>query len=153
MAKAAETVETKEEAVDLTTYLEKDVTPTILDYHEFLEFELGVEVEQRAVYYAVTLYKYFQGSDFSRERKEQRRNERAAEVASRAAQNGAEAEKGEEAPAKPTRGRKPAVAAADAANPAAKRGRPTGKPAAAPAAAPRRRGRPAKAAVGEPAPY
>src|SRR5437762_3729796 len=32
--------ETEEEVVDLTPYLEKEVTPTILDYHEFLESEL-----------------------------------------------------------------------------------------------------------------
>lgn len=157
MAKAAaETVE--DEAVDLTSYLEKEITPTVNDYIDFLNDELGEDagVDPRSVYYAITLYKFFQGSDFSRERKEARRKERDAAKAAKATANGAEEDEDEgdadEAP-KTRRGRKPAAEApAEKAAPA-KRGRPAGKPAAPAAGAPRRRGRPAGKPAGEPAPY
>lgn len=155
MAKAA-AAEVEEEATDLTAYLEKDITPTVNDYIDFLVQELGegAEIDERSVYYAITLYKYFQGSDFSRERKDARRKEREAARAARATSNGAEDGEGEdeEAP-KPKRGRpaKPAAAAADE-KPAPRRGRPA-KPAAGTAGAPRRRGRPAGGTKDQPAAY
>lgn len=157
MAKAA-AAEVEEEATDLTAYLEKDITPTVNDYIDFLVQELGegAEIDERSVYYAITLYKYFQGSDFSRERKEARRAEREAARTAKAAANGAaETEDGAEETPKTRRGRKPATEApADKATTPARRGRPAGKPATG-GTAPRRRGRPAgkPAAASEPAPY
>lgn len=150
--KAAEVVE--EEAADLTAYLEKEITPTVNDYIDFLTEELGedAQLDPRSVYYAITLYKFFQGSEFSRERKEARRAEKEAARAARATKNGAEdgeAEGEDEKPA-PKRGRPAKPAAAAAGTTAPKRGRPA-KPAAGTTAPRRGRGRPAK---GEsPAPY
>ncbi len=66
---------------DLSGYLDKNLTPTMLDYIEWLTDQVGDLAEldvDRLV--ALSLYGYpkFQKSDFNRDRKEARREARAA---------------------------------------------------------------------------
>jgi hypothetical protein len=117
------------EARDISAYKDKAPTAKMVDYHEWLEDQLGVKLDLRSVYAGVTLYPEFQKSDFNKERTAARRAERTAG-------NGTPAPE-PEAP-KPTRGRKPGGTTgkrgAPAPTTAGKRGR--GRPAKPTAAAP-----------------
>jgi hypothetical protein len=126
-------------ARDLSVYLTKDLTPTMVDYVEWLADTFG-KLEKldadRLAFISVTVYPEFQKSDFNRDRKAQRREARAAAPAP-ADETPAPATTGRRGPGRPpkgttggTTGRRGAPAPATAA----RRGR--GRPAAAGAEAP-----------------
>jgi len=122
--------------VDFQKYLDKDPTPTMVDYVTWFEenvADLNDVEPDRLLVLGASMYGHFQRSDFNQERREERRTARAA---SRPAP---EPEPEPEPPAKPARGRPRRTAAAAAPPP----------PAPAPAPA-RRRGRPAKASAEAP---
>lgn len=137
---------------DYTAYADKEATPTMADFTEWLEEEVygGVYSEVPAerdafldgVRLGGTLRMEYQRSDFCRDRREQRRAERATATAETETET--EGETGEEAkkPAKPARGPRTAakpVAAKAASKPAASapaRSRPRRGAAAATAEAP-----------------
>jgi hypothetical protein len=128
---------------DYTQYQEKELTEKQKDYIDWLEANVGLEIDERSAMVSLVLYPRFQASEFNRARTlerreskaqeaEDRKAERAAAKAEKAAAQAAEAEPEDEAPAPaPKRGRKPAAAKPAAAKPAT-RGRPRGrKPASA----------------------
>jgi hypothetical protein len=136
--------ETEDGVKDYTIYAEKDPTPTMQDFADWLIEEVGLEFKssqhedefRTGVRLGGTLRMEFQRSDFNKERKAERR-------AARAEENGAdEVDETEEAPAKPARGRQAAKAGAAKAGPT----KGAAKAAATTPAAPRR-GRRATAAA------
>lgn len=119
--------EAEEGEKDYTVYADKPITQTMIDFHEWLQDVVGVELDLRSVALGGTLRMEFQKSDFNRDNRAARQAEREAAKA-----NGkAPAEADAPAPARRTRGAKPA-APATAKAPASRRGR--GKPATAGAA-------------------
>lgn len=149
-AATAEVEETEVEAAepDYTVYATKPLTPTMLDYAEWVGDNVGdiAEMEpERLIALGPTLYHQFQASDFNKERKEVRRAERAEEVAAKAAAKEEETEE-EEAPKPKPRGRAAATTSTSSVAKAPARGKAA---ASAPAKAPARgRGRaPAGAAA------
>jgi hypothetical protein len=113
------------EEKDYTVYADKEITATMVDFHEWLEEVTGAKLDLRSVALGGTLRMEFQKSDFNRERRAERQAERAEG-------NGAAEEPAEKPAARAGKGR------TASARPAA--------PAATPA-----RGRPAKAATTKPA--
>jgi len=84
--------------VDFQKYLDKNPSPTMLDYVEWMEANVGNLDEipsDRLIMLGIQLYSHFQKSDFNVERREARRAEREA---------ASEPEEPEE-PEKPARGR------------------------------------------------
>ena len=126
---AAPEPEEMEEEKDYTVYADKEITATMVDFHEWLEDVTGAKLDQRSVALGGTLRMEFQKSDFNRERRAERQAERAEG-------NGAAEEPAEKPAKRAAKGR--TASATPAATPA--RGRPA-KPAAAaakPAGAKRR---------------
>lgn len=76
-----ETASQNGDAVDFAKFVTKDLTPKMLDYVEWFEANVSgldsLEVD-RILALGVSMYKYFQTSDFNVERTEQRRAEREA---------------------------------------------------------------------------
>jgi hypothetical protein len=120
-----EVEETEEGEKDYTVYAEKPITQTMVDFHQWLEDVVGVELDPRSVALGGTLRMEFQKSDFNREQRAKRQAERAA---SNGSATDTDSETPTPAPARRTRGAK----AAAAPKAPARRGR--GKPASAGAA-------------------
>ncbi len=107
--------ETEETAKDYTEYATKPLTPTMQDFAEWLEAnvgDLGKMEADRLVALGPTLYHDFQASDFNRERKAERRA--AKETESMAEKPSAAAKEEAKAPAKAPRGRAASKAPATA---------------------------------------
>jgi len=127
--RAAAPAATAAEARDLSGYKDKDPTAKMVDYHEWLEQELGIKMDLRSVYVGVTLYPEFQKSDFNKERTAARRAERTAGNGTPAPAPAAEAPKPRGRPKGGTTGKREVPAPATAG----KRGR--GRPKASTTAA------------------
>jgi hypothetical protein len=131
-----------EEERDYSVYAEKELTPKMLDFAEWVGENVGdiTEMEpERLIALGPTLYHDFQRSDFNKSRTEERRAARVTAAEEKATAKAAK-EEPEAAPAKPAgRGR------------AAGRATPAKAAATRPAAAtpPKRRGRPAASAAKE----
>lgn len=136
----AEDDEDEEAAKDYTVYADKEPTPTMSDFADWLEEEVGLEfeTEQEAAIFRMgvrlggTLRMEFQRSDFNRERRAERKSAKAAKP------KAAETAKAAKKPAKAAKASADAEPAAEAAKPAqakpATRGRRTGATAGRPAA-------------------
>jgi hypothetical protein len=137
--------ETEDGPVDYTIYAEKDITPTMADFADWIVQEVyagdekafNAEDPYRIVALAGTLRMEFQRSDLNQERREERRLAREeARSASKSAKAKSEtSDETETEIAKPARRGRPAVAKPAAGKPAT---RSAAKPASKPAA---RRGR------------
>lgn len=142
----------------LASYVEKDITPVMKNYTEWLEQETGYPVDERTVQLAGVLRSRFQKSDFNQERitsrAEEREQEAAAREERRIAREQAKAERDAARAAKAAEPKaekkvvekkvaaKPAAKTA-AAKPAAKKTAPATKTAAAKPATRRRPAKPA----------
>jgi hypothetical protein len=146
-------VDETDEAPDYTVYADKDITPTMEDFHEWLEQEVGIELDLRSVALGGTLRMEFQKSQFNKDRRAQRQAERAAGNGAsenedeaptpRRGRGKAAAEPKDETPAPARRGRQAAAASSGKTAPS----KGAGKASAATPAPSRRGRRPAAAAA------